>query len=222
MAIANEGRGGNQMGSEGRAVSPIAIIDYGMGNLRSVQKGFERVGFPAELTSDPEKVLQADKIVLPGVGAFPTCMKNLEKFGLIEPIREVIRQGKPFLGICMGLQVLFDEGEEFGSHKGLGIIPGRVVRFNLSKKYKIPHMGWNRIRKKKRIPLLAEIEDNSYFYFVHSYYVVPKDPQIIVTVTDYGKDFVSSIIKDNIFACQFHPEKSQALGLKVLKAFANL
>lgn len=200
----------------------ITIIDYGMGNLRSVQKGFERVGFSAELTSDPEKVLRAEKLVLPGVGAFPACMKNLEKFHLIEPIREVIQKGKPFLGICMGLQVLFFEGEEFGHHKGLGIIPGKVIRFRLPKKYKIPHMGWNRIRKKKRIPLLAEIEDNSYFYFVHSYHVVPEDPDVIVTTTDYGKDFVSSIVKDNLFACQFHPEKSQSLGLKILKAFANL
>jgi glutamine amidotransferase len=193
-----------------------------MGNLRSVQKAFEKVGTPAKITSNPEEVLQAEKVVLPGVGAFPACMQNLKKFGLIEPIRETIRKGTPFLGICMGLQVLFDEGEEFGRHEGLGIIPGKVVQFRLPKKYKIPHMGWNRIRKKRRLPLLAEIEDNSYFYFVHSYYVVPKDPGVIVTLTDYGKDFASSIARDNLFACQFHPEKSQALGLKVLKAFANL
>lgn len=202
--------------------APIVIIDYGMGNLRSVQKGFEKVGSQAVVTSDPNTVLKADKIVLPGVGAFPACMENLTKLNLIEPIREVIREGKPFLGICMGLQVLFDEGEEFGPHPGLGIIPGKVVRFKLAKKYKIPHMGWNRIRKKRRLPLLAEIEDNSYFYFVHSYHVIPKDPNVIVTMTDYGRDFVSSIAKENIFACQFHPEKSQALGLKILKAFAGV
>lgn len=200
----------------------IAIVDYGMGNLRSVQKALEKVEAQAMITSDPETVLGADKIVLPGVGAFPACMENLKKFHLIDPIREVIREGKPFLGICMGLQVLFDESEEFGPCQGLGIIPGRVVRFRLSKKYKIPHMGWNRLRKKKRIPLLSEIEDNTYFYFVHSYHAVPKDSQIIVTTTDYGKDFVSSVAKDNIFACQFHPEKSQAMGLKILKAFAGL
>jgi glutamine amidotransferase len=199
----------------------IVIIDYGMGNLRSVQKAFERSGVPAKISSVPEEILNADKLVLPGVGAFPACMSNLEKLGLAEPIRESVRRGKPFLGICMGMQVLFDEGEEFGLHKGLGIIPGRVIKFKLAKKYKIPHMGWNRIRKKKKIPLLAEIEENSYFYFVHSYHVVPEDPSVIATVTDYGKDFVSSIAKDNIFACQFHPEKSQALGLKLIKAFVN-
>ncbi len=200
----------------------IAIIDYGMGNLRSVQKAFEKVGTQALITSDPDEVLKADKVVLPGVGAFPACMQNLQRFGLIEPIRQVIRDGKPFLGICMGLQVLFDEGEEFGRHPGLGIIPGKVVRFKLAKKYKIPHMGWNRIRKKRRLPLLSEIEDNSYFYFVHSYYVEPKDQNVIVTTTDYGKEFVSSIARDNLFACQFHPEKSQTLGLKIVKTFAGI
>ena len=199
----------------------IVIIDYGMGNLRSVQKAFEKIGSPAEITSDPEKVLQAERVVLPGVGAFEACMNNLRKMRLAEPVREVIRRGRPFLGICMGLQVLFDESEEFGRHPGLGILPGKVVRFRLPKRCKIPHMGWNRIKKNRRIPLLAEIEDNSYFYFVHSYHVVPKDPELVATTTDYGKDFVSSIAKDNLFACQFHPEKSQALGLKVLKAFAN-
>ena len=200
----------------------IAIIDYGMGNLRSVQKGFEKVGCPAIVTSNPGEVAQADKVVLPGVGAFGACMENLEKFALIPTIRRAIRDGKPFLGICMGLQVLFDEGEEFGHHQGLGIIPGKVVRFKLSKSYKIPHMGWNRILKKRRIPLMTEIEDNAYFYFVHSYHVIPKDPNVIVTYTDYGKPFVSSIAKGNIFACQFHPEKSQTTGLKILKAFGSL
>ena len=200
----------------------IAIIDYGMGNLRSVQKGFEKVGCPAIVTSNPGEVAQADKVVLPGVGAFGACMENLEKFALIPTIRRAIRDGKPFLGICMGLQVLFDEGEEFGHHQGLGIIPGKVVRFKLSKSYKIPHMGWNRILKKRRIPLMTEIEDNAYFYFVHSYHVIPKDPNVIVTYTDYGKPFVSSIAKGNIFACQFHPEKSQTRGLKILKAFGRL
>ncbi len=200
----------------------IAIIDYGMGNLRSVQKAFEQVDLPAVITSNPDEVVTAQRVVLPGVGAFPACMENLHRLGLVEPIREVVRQKKPFLGICMGLQVLFDESEEFGRHEGLGIIPGKVVRFKPSKKLKIPHMGWNRIRKKKRLPLLAEIEDNAYFYFVHSYHVVPKDPDVVVTVTDYGRDFVSSIAQDNLFACQFHPEKSQGLGLKILKAFGNL
>jgi glutamine amidotransferase len=201
---------------------PIAIIDYGMGNLRSVQKAFEKIGASAIVTSDAGEVQQAAKVVLPGVGAFGACMQNLEKFGLVSTIRNAIDQKKPFLGICMGLQVLFDEGEEFGKHKGLGVIPGKVIRFKLPAKYKIPHMGWNRVLKKRRHPVLAEIDENAYFYFVHSYFVVPKDPQVIVTTTDYGKEFVSSIAKDNIFACQFHPEKSQTTGLKVLKAFANL
>lgn len=200
----------------------IAIIDYGMGNLRSVQKAFEKVGHKTLVTSDAGEVQQASKIVLPGVGAFGACMENLEKFGLIPTIHKVIEAKKPFLGICMGLQVLFDEGEEFGKHKGLGIIPGKVVRFTLPKKFKIPHMGWNRIHKRRRIPIMAEIDENAYFYFVHSYHVLPKDPGVIVTTTDYGKPFVSSIARDNLFACQFHPEKSQTAGLKILKAFGNL
>ncbi|HSA59249.1 MAG TPA: imidazole glycerol phosphate synthase subunit HisH [bacterium] len=200
----------------------IAIVDYGMGNLRSVQKAFEKIGAKAVVTSDAGEVQQAEKVVLPGVGAFGACMENLEKLGLVPTIRRVIDDKKPFLGICMGLQVLFDEGEEFGKHKGLGIIPGKVIRFKLGKQFKIPHMGWNRIHKKRRHPVLAEIDENAYFYFVHSYHVVPKDPQVIATTTDYGKEFVSSIARDNIFACQFHPEKSQGLGLKMLKAFANL
>lgn len=199
----------------------VAIIDYGMGNLRSVQKAFERVGSSAVVTSDPDKVLAADKIVLPGVGAFEACMTNLKKLNLTEPVCEAIKRGKPFLGICMGMQVLFDESEEFGQHQGLGILKGKVVRFKLSKKYKIPHMGWNRVRKQKRTPLLTDIEENSYFYFVHSYHVVPENSSDIATLTDYGKDFVSSVARDNIFACQFHPEKSQGLGLKLVEAFAK-
>lgn len=201
----------------------ITIIDYGMGNLRSVQKAFEKVDVPARISSDPEVIVAAEKVVLPGVGAFRACMHNLEKFGLAEPIREVIRKGRPFLGICMGLQVLFEEGEEFGRHKGLGILAGRVVRLRLAKQYKIPHVGWNRIRKKRRLPLLSAIEDNSYFYFVHSYHVRPLDPDLVTTVTDYGgHDFVSSVAKDRLFACQFHPEKSQGQGLQLLKSFAEL
>ncbi|MBI2082581.1 MAG: imidazole glycerol phosphate synthase subunit HisH [Deltaproteobacteria bacterium] len=199
----------------------IAIIDYGMGNLRSVKRGFDAVAAESVITSDAGVIAQADRVVLPGVGAFGDCMRNLKKYKLINPILDAIQSKKPFLGICLGFQLLFEESEEFGRHKGLGILPGRVVHFKLSKKYKVPHMGWNRLLKKRRLPLLADIQEGSYVYFVHSYYVVPKDPQIIVTTTDYGKEFCSSVAKDTIFACQFHPEKSQKVGLDLLKAFAT-
>jgi imidazole glycerol-phosphate synthase subunit HisH len=199
----------------------ITIIDYGMSNIRSVQKAFEHVGHEAIVTSRPEVIDQATQVVLPGVGAFADCMRNLKRKKLIDPILRAIKSKKPFMGICLGFQVLFEESEEFGNHKGLGVFPGKVVPLKPTKKHKVPHMGWNRIRKEKRIPLLADIPEGSYFYFVHSYYVVPKDTDLIVTKTDYGKDFCSSIIKDNLFACQFHPEKSQELGLKVIKAFAE-
>lgn len=205
----------------------IAIIDYGMGNLRSVQKAFERIGHSAVVTRDKKIINDADKIVLPGVGAFPDCMKNLADLGLIDPIIKGVEAGKPFFGICLGLQVLFTESEEFGIHKGLDIIKGRVIRFpeGLSSngtRLKIPHMGWNEIRMKKKTPVLDGIPEGSYLYFVHSYYVVPQDKDIIATTTDYGVEFVSSIWKDNIFACQFHPEKSQQAGLKILENFGGL
>ncbi len=205
----------------------IAIIDYGMGNLRSVQKAFERIGHSAVVTRDKKIINDADKIVLPGVGAFPDCMKNLADLGLIEPIIKGVEAGKPFLGICLGLQLLFTESEEFGTHKGLDIIKGRVIRFpeGLSSngtRLKIPHMGWNEIRMKKKTPVLDGIPEGSYLYFVHSYYVVPQDKDIIATTTYYGVEFVSSIWKDNIFACQFHPEKSQQAGLKILVNFGGL
>ena len=208
----------------------IAIIDYGMGNLRSVQKGFERMGHEALVTSDPKTILNASKVVLPGVGAFPDCMRNLEEYGVIDSVYKSIASGKPFLGICLGLQLLFTEGEEFGIHKGLDIIKGRVVRFqgpafdtphSALGTLKVPHMGWNTISIKVRPPALEDVPDNSHFYFVHSYYVVPDDPAVISTMTTYGVEFVSSIWKDNIVAVQFHPEKSQALGLSILKRFGE-
>lgn len=205
----------------------IAIIDYGMGNLRSVQKAFERIGHKAVVTRDKNVIHDAAKIVLPGVGAFPDCMKNLTDLGLADPIIKGIESGKPFLGICLGLQLLFTESEEFGTHKGLNLIKGRVIRFpeGLSlngSRLKIPHMGWNQVRIKRRSPIFGDMSDGSYLYFVHSYYVVPEDKGVIATTTDYGIEFVSSIWKDNIFACQFHPEKSQQLGLKILKNFRSL
>ena len=206
----------------------IAIIDYGMGNLRSVQKGLERVGHEAVVTSDKDTILNAHRVVLPGVGAFPDCMKNLTEMGLVDTVHKVIKSGRPFLGICLGLQLLFDEGEEFGVHKGLGVLKGRVVRFptnvpnNTEELYKIPHMGWNRLNIKRRAPHLEDIKDGDYFYFVHSYYVQPAEPDVAATTTDYGIEFVSSVWKDNVFATQFHPEKSQGLGLSILKRFGEL
>ncbi len=205
----------------------IAIIDYGMGNLRSVQKGFERVGYPAEVTSDPSVVLAADKIVLPGVGAFRDCIHNLEQGGFVDPILKVISEGRPFLGICLGLQLLFSESEEFGLHKGLGVIPGRVVRFpegmtEAGEKLPVPHMGWNQISLKKAPLLFNGVEDDSNVYFVHSYYVKPDDSSVVAATCQYGIDFCAAIQRDNVMATQFHPEKSQAIGLQMLKNFAEM
>jgi len=202
----------------------IAIIDYGMGNLRSVQKGFERMGREAVVTRDPKTILDAGKVVLPGVGAFPDCMRNLEEYGFIDAVQKSISSGKPFLGICLGLQLLFTESEEFGISKGLDIIKGRVVRFKGRefKDLKVPHMGWNSVSIKRRPPAMQDVPDGSNVYFVHSFHVVPEDKGVIATTTNYGIDFVSSVWKDNIFAVQFHPEKSQALGLTILKRFGEL
>jgi glutamine amidotransferase len=200
----------------------IAIIDYGMGNLRSVQKGFEHMGHEAVVTSDAKAILSASKVVLPGVGAFPDCMRNLREYGLIDAVHTTVKSGKPFLGICLGLQLLFTESEEFGISKGLDIIKGRVIRFKIQDStLKVPHMGWNSISIRRRPPALQDVPDNSHFYFVHSFHVVPEDKSVIATTTDYGFEFVSSIWKDNVFACQFHPEKSQALGLSILKRFGE-
>ena len=199
----------------------IAIIDYGMGNLRSVQKGFERVGCQAQVTRNLQQIASARGVVLPGVGAFNACMENLRRFELVEPIREVVRQKKPFLGICLGFQLLFTESEEFGPQKGLDLFPGRVVGFRSEDSLKVPHMGWNRIEKKKESPFLEGISDGDYVYFVHSYYVAPEDASVVATTTAYGTSFVSSIATDHLFACQFHPEKSQEIGLHILANFAR-
>ena len=200
----------------------IAIIDYGMGNLRSVEKAFEFVGHKAFIAKRPEEVSSASHVVLPGVGGFPECMKNLTETGMIDAVYKSIESGKKFLGICLGLQLLFSESEEFGTHKGLNILKGRVVRFNPGPELKVPHMGWNGISIKQDVPLLRGIPDNSYVYFVHSYYVEPADNAIIATVSDYGGEFTSAVYKDNIFACQFHPEKSQDIGLRILKNFGDI
>jgi len=199
----------------------IAIIDYGMGNLRSVQKGLERVGFDAMVTRDVAQIRSARGVVLPGVGAFSACMENLGKLGLIEPIGEIVREHKPFLGICLGFQLLFSESEEFGKQKGLDLFSGKVVGFHASGELKVPHMGWNRIDKQKDSPFLDGITSGDYVYFVHSFYVVPENSSIVATTTDYGKPFVSSIATDRMFACQFHPEKSQELGLRILANFGR-
>ncbi len=202
----------------------VSIIDYGMGNLRSVQKGFEKIGTQAKVINTPQQVADAEAIVLPGVGAFKNCLENLDSLKLITPIIKSIESGKPFLGICLGLQILFTESEEFGSTSGLDIIKGKVIRFKTNTcdntpHLKIPHMGWNSISIKKEGPYLEGIENETYLYFVHSYYVKPENEKVIATTTDYGVEFVSSILKDNIFACQFHPEKSQKAGLKILENF---
>ena len=207
----------------------IAIIDYGMGNLRSVQKGFEAVGAEAIVTSDSRKILSAKSVVLPGVGAFKECMANLEKLDLIDTVHQSAKSGKPFLGICLGLQLLFTQAEEFGHVDGLGILPGKVVGFKDAQlksdsgdPLKIPHMGWNQVRVTPGNPLFDSVADESYFYFVHSYYIVPDDPAIIATTTCYGIEFTSGIHQENIHAFQFHPEKSQRLGLTMLKNFSQL
>ena len=200
----------------------IAIIDYGMGNLRSVQKAIEKVGHQAVVTSDPAQVAAADKVVLPGVGAFEDAIGELRRLELARPVIEAIDAGKPFLGICLGLQLLFDMGHENGRHQGLGVLPGEVVRFELPKDYTVPHMGWNQLNIKRRSPILEGVAEGTYVYFVHSYYVVPKDPLVIATETDYGGPFCSMIWRENVYATQFHPEKSQTEGLRILKNFAEL
>jgi imidazole glycerol-phosphate synthase subunit HisH len=199
----------------------IAIVDYGMGNLHSVQKAFERLGHAAEITRDAGAILGADGVVLPGVGAFNACMENLKRYDLVVPMRDVVAQKKPFLGICLGFQLLFTESEEFGPQKGLDIFPGRVVGFRPSNGTKVPHMGWNQLEMKKSTPFLNGIDEGDFVYFVHSFYVVPEDKSLVATTTPYGAPFASSIATDHLFACQFHPEKSQTIGLRILGNFAR-
>jgi imidazole glycerol-phosphate synthase subunit HisH len=205
----------------------IAIIDYGMGNLRSVQKGFEKIGAEAVVTADPRVILEADRVVLPGVGAFRDCMSNLEQAGFVEPILKVIAGGRPFLGICVGMQLLFSDSVEFGLYQGLNVIPGHVLRFPEGmrageEELKVPHMGWNQLSVKRCPAAFENIADGSNVYFVHSYYVKPDNDDVIATTTEYGFEFCSAIWKDNIVATQFHPEKSQAVGLGILKNFAEM
>jgi glutamine amidotransferase len=193
-----------------------------MGNLRSAQKGLEKAGVQAFITSDPEEVDAADGVVLPGVGAFRDCMANLTQAKLVDPVQNAIRQGKPFLGICIGMQLLLSVSEEFGIHQGLDVIKGRVVRFPASRDLKVPHMGWNRVHNSGASPLFEGIPDGTYFYFVHSYFAVPDEKDIIAGWTHYGTRFCSVISRGNLFATQFHPEKSDRWGIMVLRNFGRI
>jgi glutamine amidotransferase len=200
---------------------PLAIVDYGVGNLRSAQKAFERLGRAAEITSDADRIASAPAVVLPGQGAFGTCMQNLAAAGLTEPVRQAALSGRPFLGICVGMQLLFEESEESPGVRGLGLFGGRVVRFPRDRELKVPHMGWNQLRIVRHVPVLSEVDDGDWVYFVHSYHPVPSDPGVIATTTSYGIDFVSSVGRDNVWAAVFHPEKSQRVGLRLLHGFVR-
>jgi glutamine amidotransferase len=202
----------------------LSIIDYGMANLRSVQKGFEHVGVQAQIIDSAAEILQSDKIVLPGVGAFQDAVRTLRERDLAGAIIDHIQANKPFLGICLGLQMLFEVGYEDGEHEGLGIFGGACVRFDVDRtmNLKVPHMGWNQLQFKNPSPLFNGLPEGSSVYFVHSYHVVPQDESIIASTTDYGRPFVSSIRKANVMATQFHPEKSQKVGLEILRNFAAI
>ncbi|MFA5499650.1 MAG: imidazole glycerol phosphate synthase subunit HisH [Candidatus Omnitrophota bacterium] len=203
----------------------IVVIDYGMGNLHSVRKALEVAGARVKVSSGPADIEKAEKIVFPGVGAFGEAMKELGRRKLAGPIKDSIFAGKPFLGLCLGLQLLFEKSEEAPGIKGLGVLRGNVKRFRL-KGLKVPHMGWNNIKstrhKTQDTRILKGIPDDSYMYFVHSYYAVPADKKDILVTTDYGMDFTSGVARDNIYALQFHPEKSQEMGLRILRNFVNL
>jgi glutamine amidotransferase len=208
-------------------VAVIAIVDYGMGNLRSVQKAFERVGADARIVTGAEEIDRASKVVLPGVGAFGDAVDHMRKQGLIQPVQAAINSGRPFLGICLGLQLLFDVSYEDGEHTGMGIVPGKVVRFDFSnlpvaRGLKVPHMGWNQLHWELPCPILAGVAPGAYFYFVHSYRVQPIEADVNEGWSDYGVRFVAMIWRDNLFAVQFHPEKSQRNGLTILENFARL
>ncbi|MBM3255271.1 MAG: imidazole glycerol phosphate synthase subunit HisH [Candidatus Omnitrophica bacterium] len=201
----------------------IAIIDYGMGNIHSVQKALQLSGGQAVVTNNPGKIKSADKIVLPGVGAFSDALLELEKQGLVSALKEAIKEGKPFLGICLGMQLLFKSSEEAKGSFGLDVLKGKVDRFKSKPGLKVPHMGWNQLKIKKRdCPLLKNIEDNAFVYFCHSYYPKNQDKEATAAATDYGIEFSSILWQDNLYGVQFHPEKSQLLGLSMLKNFVEL
>jgi glutamine amidotransferase len=194
----------------------VTIVDYGSGNLRSVQKAFERLGSEARITDDPEVVSHAARIVLPGVGAFGDAMRALHDRGLVEPLVAHLQADRPFFGICMGLQLLFETGLEGGRHAGLGVLPGEVVRFERPTGMKVPHMGWNTVAWRGPWPPAAAAD---FYYFVHSYHAQPRDESLVAAVTDYGGEFCSAVSRGRLFATQFHPEKSQAAGLALMAAF---
>ena len=206
----------------------ITIIDYEMGNLRSVEKAFEKLGFDARVSNNPDDLLTTDKVVLPGVGAFKDCITNLRDGGFVGPLLQHVEAGKPLLGICVGMQMLFDESEEFGRHEGLGLIPGKVTRFpagmeERGERLKVPHMGWNTIQIKRPAPLFKDTAEGSYVYFVHSYYCAADNPDHVAASCRYGDIvFTAAIWRDNLMATQFHPEKSQDVGLKIFENFGGL
>lgn len=199
----------------------IHIVDYGMGNLRSVQKAFEKLGIEARICTSGQELAGAEKMVLPGVGAFRDAIAELKKKDMVSPLSDHVAANKPFLGICLGQQLLFDVSYEDGEFEGLGFVSGKVVRFEPQPDLKIPHMGWNSLEFGQPSPLFEGIPEKSYVYFVHSYHTVPDDASVVAARTGHGSPFVSSIIKDNLFATQFHPEKSQKIGLKLLQNFAS-
>jgi len=201
----------------------IAIVDYGMGNIHSVYKALQLYKAETKVTGQPQEILTSDKLVLPGVGAFADAMLELTKRGLLSPITEHIVKKKPFLGVCLGMQLLFEKSEEANQDKGLGILKGSVKRFAPKVRLKVPHMGWNQLKiSSKACPILKDIPNNSYVYFCHSYYPEPEDKEAIAATTEYGVDFASVVWQENVFGMQFHPEKSQSIGLKILKNFVDL
>lgn len=198
----------------------LAIIDYGMGNLRNVEMAFRRLGVAPLVTSDPALVARAEALVLPGVGAFGDAMDRLRTLGLVDPLRGAIDGGRPFLGICLGLQLLFETSEEMGAHRGLAVLEGTVRRF--AEDLTVPHMGWNQINQTRPIDLFADVPDHSYAYFVHSYYVAPSDASVVAATTDYGLPFASIVSRDRLYGIQFHPEKSQDVGARILRNWLSL
>jgi glutamine amidotransferase len=199
----------------------IVIVDYGMGNLRSVQKALERVGHAAEISADPSTVEAAEKLILPGVGAFRDAVSELKGRGLWSPVRRFVDSGRPFLGICLGMQLLFEESLEGGRHEGLGVFAGQVVPFDVPREFKVPHMGWNELILRRPAPILRGLADGTRVYFVHSYYPVPADRTLVAAETHYHAPFASVLWKDRIYATQFHPEKSQSDGLRILRNFVE-